>query len=185
EIKAVLSNPEISRSTLSYLLKERTFDKVEDLPLFSQVSVGEIMTYTQNVLLRDTDQMSMASALEVRVPFFDHELIEYSLGIPDKLKEPEYPKKLLVESLGDLLPKEVVFRPKMGFVFPWELWIKDALRSFCEKHIKSLAEKSFIQKEALLGKWEAFLSGAKTEHWMKIWMLVTLNEWLEKNEIEY
>ena len=58
------------------------------LPLLSQVSVAEIGTYMQNTLLRDTDQMSMAHALEVRVPFLDYELVEYVLGVPDSYKYP-------------------------------------------------------------------------------------------------
>lgn len=184
EINHILKSAQLEQSTLKQLLKGEDFKEVNELPLFSQVSVGEMSTYTQNVLLRDTDQMSMASSLEVRVPFFDHELVEYALSIPDDIKEPSYAKKLLVESLGDLLPGEVVHRPKMGFVFPWEVWIKESLKSFCEKHIQSLSQKGFIQKQYLLDKWNNFLSGNKRQHWMKIWMLVMLNEWLEKNKID-
>ncbi|MEO1212268.1 MAG: asparagine synthase (glutamine-hydrolyzing) [Bacteroidota bacterium] len=185
EIDGILKDAQKENSTLATFLKETSLQKVERLPLFSQVSVGEMMTYTQNVLLRDTDQMSMASSLEVRVPFFDHELVEYALAVPDKLKEPDYPKKLLVESLGSLLPAEVVHRPKMGFVFPWALWIRESMKDFCEQHIQSLASKKFISGEYLLDKWNRFLAGGKREHWMKVWMLVMLNVWLEKNEIEY
>lgn len=185
EIDALLDTSSLEENTLDQLLLGKEFESVNELPFFSQVSVGEMSTYTQNVLLRDTDQMSMASSLEVRVPFFDHELVEYALSIPDQFKEPEYPKKLLVESLGDLLPGEVVHRPKMGFVFPWALWIRESLRDFCQSHIQSLAKKGFIKEAFLNRKWNDFLNGNPKEHWMKIWMLVMLNEWLEKNEIDY
>ena len=47
-----------------------------ELPVLSQVSLGELSTYLPNVLLRDADQMAMAHALEVRVPFLDHEVVE-------------------------------------------------------------------------------------------------------------
>lgn len=184
EISHLLKEAHLDKSTLKTLLKGEEFHHVHKLPLFSQVSVGEMSTYTQNVLLRDTDQMSMASSLEVRVPFFDHELVAYVLSVSDEIKEPEYPKKLLVESLGDLLPGEVVHRPKMGFVFPWAVWIKGSLKSFCEEHIHKLSTKGFIQKQYLLDKWSNFVGGNKREHWMKVWMLVMLNEWLEKNEID-
>lgn len=59
--------------------------------------------------------MSMAHALEVRAPFLDHELVEFVLGVNDQHKFPHTPKQLLVDSLGDLLPREIVDRPKMGF----------------------------------------------------------------------
>ncbi len=161
------------------LLKEN-----EKLPLLSQVSVAEISTYMQNVLLRDTDQMSMAVALEVRVPFLDHKLVEYVMGISDSVKNPEFPKKLLVESLGDLLPDEVVHRKKMGFVFPWQRWLKSELKEFCDKHIQSLAEKEFVNKEGLLNRWNRFLSGAQDVRWLDMWLCVVLEHWLEKNKIE-
>src|SRR6201999_2195402 len=96
---------------------------LEALPLLSQVSAAEYMGYTQHTLLKDTDQMSMAVSLEVREPFFDHDLVEYVMGIPDQIKKPVYPKSLLVESLKPLLPDEIVFRKKQGFVLPWNVWL--------------------------------------------------------------
>jgi asparagine synthase (glutamine-hydrolysing) len=171
------------------------FEKVNDLvgeksagirlPLLSKVSVAEISTYMQNVLLRDTDQMSMNSALEVRVPFLDHELVEFALGIPDKHKFPNYPKQLLVESLGDLLPDEVVHRPKMGFVLPWEQWMKGELKSFCENRLMSLANKPFINKTVLESLWNSFLAGDKEVTWSRLWYLVVLENWMVENNIEY
>jgi asparagine synthase (glutamine-hydrolysing) len=77
---------------------------IERFPVLSQVSIAEYLGYTQHTLLKDTDQMSMAVSLEVREPFFDHELVEFVLNIPDDIKYPTYPKSLLVETLGGLLP---------------------------------------------------------------------------------
>jgi len=155
------------------------------LPLLSKVSVAEINTYMQNVLLRDTDQMSMKSALEVRVPFLDHELVEFALGISDEHKYPNYPKELLVESLGDLLPDEIVHRPKMGFVLPWEKWMKNELKSFCEDRLMSLAKKPFFNKGELESLWSRFLKGDKEITWSRLWYLVVLENWMVENKIEY
>ena len=66
--------------------------------LLSAVGIAEISTYMQNILLRDTDQMSMAHALEIRVPFLDYELVEYVIGLTDNYKIPVTPKKLLIDS---------------------------------------------------------------------------------------
>ena len=101
------------------------------LPLLSEVSVYELSTYMQNTLLRDTDQMSMASALEVRVPFLDHQLVEYVLSVSDEIKYPLTPKSLLTDSFKGLVPNEVIYRKKMGFVLPWTKWLKNELREFC------------------------------------------------------
>lgn len=153
------------------------------LPDLSQVSVAEYIGYTQNTLLKDSDQMSMAVALEVREPFFDHDLIEYVLQVPDDYKTPKYPKSLLVESLSPLLPSEIVHRKKQGFVLPWQQWLAEDLRPFCQVHIDRLKHREFMNPEGLQEFWERFLSGDKSVLWPQVWMLVVLEHWLEKNEI--
>lgn len=152
--------------------------------VLSKVSVAEMVTYMQNVLLRDTDQMSMASALEVRVPFLDYKLVEYVLGVNDAWKNPVYPKKLLVESLGDLLPPEIVHRKKMGFSFPWVHWIRNELRSFCDERIRSLARREFMNGGELISRWEKFLKNDPSVRWPDIWTAVVLENWIQENKIE-
>jgi len=154
------------------------------LPFLSQVSVGELSTYLQNVLLRDTDQMSMAHALEVRVPFLDHELIEFVLGVDDRHKYPHTPKRLLVDSLGDLLPREVVDRPKMGFTLPWEVWMRGEIRSFCEARLAGLGKRPMFRRGAVEGLWQRFLRGDQRMNWSRIWTLVVLEDWLHRHGIE-
>ncbi|MFT5183810.1 MAG: asparagine synthase (glutamine-hydrolyzing) [Flavobacteriales bacterium] len=152
------------------------------LPLLSKVSQAEISTYMQNVLLRDSDQMSMAHALEVRVPFLDHKLVEYATGINDKVKYPHSPKQLLVEALGDLLPDEVVNRPKMGFTFPWEHWMKNELKDLCETQISQLALRPQFNESGINDLWSQFLSSKVS--WSRVWHLVVLNHWMERNGIK-
>jgi len=153
------------------------------LPLLSQVSAAEFLGYTQNTLLKDTDQMSMSVSLEVREPFFDQDLVEFVLAIPDRLKKPLYPKSLLVESLKPLLPDEIVFRKKQGFLFPWTLWLKTDLKDFCDVRLQHMAERPFINGPALMDYWQRFLGGDKNVRWGEIWLFVVLEYWLEKNNI--
>lgn len=155
-----------------------------DLPFLSKVSVLEISTYMQNVLLRDTDQMSMAHSLEVRVPFLDHELVRYVLSVPDKYKYPHTPKQLLIESLGDLLPEEIVNRKKMGFTFPWEHWMKGELKQFVEERINRFGSRGIIHDRVIQNMYQRFLKGDPRVTWSRIWPLVVLENWLEENKIE-
>jgi asparagine synthase (glutamine-hydrolysing) len=157
---------------------------LQALPLLSQVSAAEYLGYTQHTLLKDMDQMSMAVSLEVREPFFDQDLVEFVLAIPDKWKKPFYPKSLLVESLKPLLPDEIVHRPKKGFLFPWAIWMRNELRSFCEGYIKNMAQRSFINGDALMTCWKRFLAGDTNIRWGEIWLFVVLEYWLEKNAIK-
>src|SRR5204863_1546646 len=100
---------------------------------FAQISWAELTGYMRRMLLRDADQMSMAVSLEMRVPFLDHELVEYVLGLPAEIKR-RYPgvKGLLVEACRDLLPPSVYDRPKAGFVLPMQQWMHGPLGSFVE-----------------------------------------------------
>ncbi len=166
------------------LLINEALRESNGLGILSKISVAEITTYMQNVLLRDTDQMSMASALEVRVPFLDYKLVEYVIGINDDFKNPVYPKKLLVESLGDLLPDEIVHRKKMGFSFPWEKWIRNELKSFCDERMQSLSRRSFLNGPLILDRWQRFLNNDPSVRWPDIWTGVVLENWLLENKVE-
>lgn len=152
--------------------------------LLSYISRAELSTYLQNTLLRDTDQMSMAHGLEVRVPFLDHELVEYVLQVEDSYKFPHSPKQLLIESLGSLLPKEIVSRRKMGFAFPWDTWMRNELRSYCEQNIKVLGTYEIINNDYLQKLWHRFLKNDPLIPWSRIWPMVVLGNWMKENGVE-
>ena len=96
---------------------------------FTGVSWLELRSYLVNTLLRDTDAMSMHHSLEVRVPFLDSSLVEYLLSLPESQKRnAAQPKALLIAALGELLPQELIAQPKRTFTFPWENWMRGALR---------------------------------------------------------
>ncbi len=155
----------------------------DGFPVLSQVSIAEYLGYTQHTLLKDMDQMSMANSLEVREPFFDHELIEYVLNIPDSEKMPHFPKQLLVESVGDLLPEDIVHRRKQGFVLPWKQWMKADLKSFCEKYLNDISQRDFIKEKRLMALWQRFLRDDANVRWLEIWVFVVLEYWLQKNNV--
>ncbi|MCB0793170.1 MAG: asparagine synthase (glutamine-hydrolyzing) [Flavobacteriales bacterium] len=154
------------------------------LPFLTQVSLGELSTYLPNILLRDTDRMSMAHALEVRVPFLDHELVEYVLGIPDDIKYPHTPKQLLVDSLNGLLPRLIVDRPKMGFTLPWSEWMRKDLRSYCEARLNALGDRDQFRGSTVRRLWDRFLASDPRVNWSRLWFLVVLEDWLQRNQIE-
>jgi asparagine synthase (glutamine-hydrolysing) len=162
----------------------RRKENLRRMPLLSQMSAAEFLGYTQQTLLKDTDQMSMASSLEVREPYFDQDLVEFVLAVPDRFKKPTYPKSLLVESLKPLLPDEVVFRKKKGFLFPWNLWMKNELRSFCEEQISIVSSLKIVDPAALENHWRRFLTSDTSVRWTELWIFVVLGYWIRKNEIE-
>jgi asparagine synthase (glutamine-hydrolysing) len=163
-------------------------DSFEQRPLgvFAQVSFAEARTYMHDVLLRDTDQMSMAHALEVRVPLLDHRLVELVMALPDSVKVGgAAPKPLLVAALGDLLPAEIVHRPKQGFVLPFAPWMRGPLRSLCEARLGAggLSGRGLIRPQAVAAAWQSFLGGGRDVSWSRLWSLVVLDSWLEANSL--
>jgi asparagine synthase (glutamine-hydrolysing) len=182
EIQSIVKQEKLPTNRVGEIIQNSVFTNAAFK--ISRTSSAEIATYMQNVLLGDADQMSMAHALEVRVPFIDYTLVEYVLGIPDKYKNPTTPKKLLVDALGDLLPAEIVNRPKMGFTFPWKQWMKQELKSFCEQKMMSLSKRSSFNEKGIMNLWTKFLADDPRITWSRIWYLVVLENWLEVNGIE-
>jgi len=185
QLKLLLDRDKLAPNSVLEILEEYNLNGNTNngLPMLSKISVAELSTYMQNVLLRDTDQMSMASALEVRVPFLDHQLIEYVLAVPDKYKYPSTPKKLLIDAMEGLLPEEVIDRPKMGFTLPWEKWLKDDLKPFCETQLHNLGKRKEFNAAEINQLWQSYLKDSGKIGWARIWILIVLSYWLDKNNI--
>jgi asparagine synthase (glutamine-hydrolysing) len=140
-----------------------------------------------DVLLRDSDQMSMAHGLEIRVPLLDHLLAEYVMGLPAAIKVPQArPKQLLIESLGDDLPSACVDRPKQGFVLPFDGWMRGELRTFCEEQLgpAGLGRTGLFNEPAVARLWRDFLAGSARTSWSRPWSLVSLGSWISLNQID-
>ena len=185
DIKSVLCSYTGEDSLLHDLNSSFNWQETGNLPELSKVSIAEISTYMQNVLLRDTDQMSMAHALEVRVPFLDHRLVEYVMGVSDNFKYPRFAKSLLIDSYEGLLPDEVIHRPKMGFVLPWESWMKNELKDLCLSSFDYLEnETEYFIGGSLHDLFNRFANGDKQVSWSRIWPIVALGSWMKNNKIE-
>lgn len=158
---------------------------LKGFPILSQISFCEMIGYTQSVLLKDSDQMSMANSIELREPFFDFELIEMIMQIPDKYKPFSSSKKLLTDAIGAMLPTEITHKTKQTFTLPWEVWLKTDLKDFCDENIKYLQNfpKLFDYQQIEIF-WNSFLNNDDTILWSEIWSLVTISNWMKINKIK-
>jgi asparagine synthase (glutamine-hydrolysing) len=145
----------------------------------NRTSYLELRHYMANTLLRDSDVMSMAHGLELRVPFVDHKLAEFLFRIPGASKlKPGLPKWLLIEALQGLLPQQVVRRPKRGFTFPFELWLKKEMRQDMEDVLLDPSANLLagIDRKFVATVWKDFLAGKTT--WSRPWSLYVLKQWV-------
>jgi asparagine synthase (glutamine-hydrolysing) len=160
-----------------------TFGEGRCRDILSRVSYAEARTYMHDVLLRDTDQMAMAHALEARVLLLDHRLAEYVVSLPEAYKRAQgVPKRLLVESVATL-PQAVTHRPKQGFTLPMATWMRGQLREYCESRLspERLGGRGIFRPERLRTMWQDFLDDRPQTSWSRVWLLVVLEEWLERN----
>ncbi len=129
--------------------------------------------------LKKHDQMSMACSIESRVPFLDHHLIEFAATVPDRMKlrggEGKYILKRAVE---DILPREIVYRKKMGFPTPLRQWLRE---SSADALIAQLHDRDgllapyidFTYLNDLLARHKSGLEDATD----RIWRLLNLQLW--------
>lgn len=142
----------------------------------------EMRSYMASTLLRDTDSVSMARSLEVRVPLLDTVLVEFVSSLPDEARwQRGKHKALLVEALGGLLPAEIAGQPKRTFTLPWEEWLRNSLRPRMEASFGEIAPPlaPHLQADGVRGVWQRFLDG-KTS-WSRPWSLFVLNEWCKRH----
>jgi asparagine synthase (glutamine-hydrolysing) len=163
---------------------EELGSEIAGLDSFGCLSVLEMRLFLANMLLRDGDFMSMAHGLEVRVPFLDHRIVEFVFGLPPAMKTARgIPKPLLVRAMGDLLPKEIWQRPKMGFFFPWDSWLRQRLRSQIDALLHSVPEDNALglHMANCRSVWHRFLAGAPGVTWARPWAIYVLLSWYERN----
>jgi len=157
---------------------EQTSDQAVGAEPVGATSWLEMRTYMTSTLLRDTDSVSMARSLEVRVPLLDTPLVEFVNALPDAARVPAgRPKALLRAALNGLLPAEILRRKKRTFTLPWEEWLRRSLRSRVHSSLNDLAPglKPRLHAEGVKAVWECF-ERAETS-WSRPWSLYVLNEW--------
>jgi asparagine synthase (glutamine-hydrolysing) len=161
---------------------ERAADGARKLEGMSGVSWLEMRCYMASMLLRDTDAVSMARSLEVRVPLLDTPLVEFVGGLPDGLRRRDgIGKALLKEAVGDFLPQEILIQKKRTFTLPWEEWLRGPLRKRVEASFAAPAAglAPYIHGEGVREVWGAFLAG-KTS-WSRPWSVYVVNEWCRRH----
>ena len=132
-------------------------------------------------MLTKVDQMSMANSLEVRVPFLDHEVVNFAMSLPDEYKiNNNIQKRILQDTFRDILPKELYNRPKKGFEVPLLKWLRTDLYGIIfdellnEQNINQQNIFNFNQIERLKTK---LMSNNPGDSPAKIWALVVFQYW--------
>ncbi|MFT5019579.1 MAG: asparagine synthase (glutamine-hydrolyzing) [Polaribacter sp.] len=149
-----------------------------------EVLYSDLHQVLRNDMLTKVDLMSMANSLEVRVPFLDHELVEFACSLPEEYKiTSSIRKRILQETYRADLPELLFKRPKHGFEVPLLNWFKGDLNSLIKEDLLSaslLAEQNIFNESAitaLLNKMHSSDPGDSATH---IWNLIVFQTWWKK-----
>jgi asparagine synthase (glutamine-hydrolysing) len=146
--------------------------------LLHRLLYTDIKTYLVELLMKQ-DQMSMAASIESRVPFLDHELVEFTASIPAKYDTKGLAGKFILKSaVEDLLPRDIVYRQKMGFPTPWAYWLAGSQLESLER---MLLEPRTVDRghfdPAVVRRLFAEHRAGHRDHGNRIWRLLNLEVW--------
>ncbi len=140
------------------------------------------MTYLPNDLLVKVDIASMANSLEARSPFLDHKVMEFAASLPENMKMQRFQTKSLLKKVASrLVPKEVIYRRKMGFGVPIGKWFRGDMKDFVRSVL--LSEKSLkrgIIKPEMLERFVNEHTNAERDHAFQLWTLLMLELWFQR-----
>jgi asparagine synthase (glutamine-hydrolysing) len=146
--------------------------------LLHRLLYTDIKTYLVELLMKQ-DQMSMAASVESRVPFLDHELVEFTARIPSKHSiDGMAGKSILKAAVKDLLPSSIVYRKKMGFPTPWAYWLEGATIDHIQEQLTEprTLERGLFRPEAINRIIAEHRAGYR-DHGNRIWRLLNLELW--------
>jgi asparagine synthase (glutamine-hydrolysing) len=134
------------------------------------------------LLLMRVDKLTMANAVEARVPFLDHELVELSMGMPSALKISDGEGKVVLKRmLEGVLPKEVLWRPKQGFGAPISAWFRGPLATELERQLDGAAinELGYLDRGVVLRLLEDH-RGGRADRSFQLWNILNLSAWFDR-----
>lgn len=178
----LLAQTDLGRGDCSSLLPSSPL--LNSSPVCPHPSLHALMTlelrrYMHDQLLRDSDVFGMAHSLEIRVPFLDHRIVETIFQTSPEVILGSFfassrPKALLLAALPEPLPSLCTHRPKMGFTFPFDAWMKGSWAGVLDARMQHAARHDGpLVPEAAQTLWRQYNDG--NLHWSRPWSLSVLS----------
>ena len=167
------------------LLNNNNFDfhnELSEAMYIRQMMYNDLNSYLPDDVLCKVDRASMANSLEVRAPYLDDKIVEYTLGLPTNFKINNRRGKIILRDiLNKHVPEKYTNRPKQGFAVPIEFWLKGPLRDWAENLFNeiNIENSEYLNTKVIKKKWKDHLEGkSNNQYWL--WNILMFQSW--KNE---
>lgn len=158
------------------------FNRNNSTGIIDATLLADFMHYLPNDLLVKVDIASMANSLEARSPFLDHHVIEFAASLPENIKQQgRETKSLLKKVAARLVPKDVIYRQKMGFAVPLRRWLGNELYDFSRSVLltEKARNRDLFETHIVERLIEEHRAGKNDNSW-KIWTLLMLELWFQR-----
>jgi asparagine synthase (glutamine-hydrolysing) len=155
------------------------FKRVETASPLNQMLYADTKVWLPEDLLLKADKVTMATGVELRVPFLDHKLVEFTARLPESLKIRDNKGKwILREIMGKHLPPAILNRPKMGFAIPIAPWLRYDMKDFVHDTLlaPNAACREFFNAQAVEGIVARHEAG-RSSGFQEVWSLVVFEFW--------
>ncbi len=184
-LRASLYTEATRRALTGYQAEERWWRTMRDAPAaepLDRAQYADMMIALPGDILTKVDRMSMAVGLEAREPLLDHHLVEFAATLPADMRvRGQTGKWLMKKSLERTLPRDILYRPKMGFVTPISRWFRGPLAAQARGLAASptLAATGWFDMAAVARLVEAHQAG-RADHGRQIWQFFMLEKSLQR-----
>jgi asparagine synthase (glutamine-hydrolysing) len=154
-------------------------ERAEGVHALDAMLYADCKLWLPDNLLDRGDRMTMGASVEGRVPFLDHELVEYAFSLPARMKVRGFARKYVIKQIArKYLPARIVDRAKVGFRLPLTQWFRGRLRDMCYDRIcaGSGLPMQLLNRNELRRLLDDHCSGRK-DNWLQIWTLLGLSIW--------
>jgi asparagine synthase (glutamine-hydrolysing) len=153
-------------------------------PSITDNLMADLNLVLPNDMLTKVDLMSMAHGLEIRVPFLDHKVVEFTFGLPDDMKiTAKIRKRIVQEAFRSWIPKEIYNRPKKGFEVPLLKWFRTEMRSLIDNDLLAddfIASQGVFSVKAIRKLKAQLFSRNPGDAHARIWALIVFQWWWKK-----
>ena len=184
EKKRILKN--YSEDLLPIHLVKEIYEETEGLDPLTKMSDVDIQIWLEGDIDLNVDKMSTAAGLEIRMPLTDRRIFDIASRMPSKYKVNEEQNKVAFRTAAaKVLPEEIAFRKKLGFIVPIRIWMADDRynQDVREKFHSDMAAK-FFHIDEINAIFDDYVGG-NSDNWRKVWTIYTFLVWYEEYFVKF